>query len=99
MSGIGLKMQYNVTPNEVWRTAFKEIPQQNWESPYGYKHPDKDPNQMCVYCKNEDTDVVRDSAVRELYSKEFKDQVEKFTVMYCSACTAQWSYYVARSKQ
>ena len=83
-----------LTQNEIARTAFKAIPQERWGSPYGYTHPNRDKNEMCPYCKNEDTDVVRDIADLEPFRKWYGDRVQKFTVVHCFRCSAVWSFYV-----
>lgn len=81
-----------LTANEIARTAFKAIPKERWNSPYGYTHPHRDKNEMCPYCKNEDTDVVQDAA----YIKPFKEFYgdKKFRVIHCHCCTAVFSFWM-----
>lgn len=86
-----------LTQNEIGRTAFKHIPGQ-WKSPFGYTHPHRDKNEMCPYCKNENTDVVRDAEDLVPFVKFYGDRVEKFTVVYCFCCSAVWSFYVPRAE-
>ena len=81
-----------LTPNEIARTAFKAIPQKEWKSPYGYTHPHRDKNEMCKYCYNEDTDVVRDPAYLAPFKEFYKDK--KFRVIHCLACTAVFSFWI-----
>lgn len=82
-----------LTTNEIGRTAFKAIPKERWESSYGYTHPHRDKNEMCPYCKNEDTDVVRDESYLAPFSAFYGDK--KFKVIYCHCCTAVFSFYDA----
>lgn len=83
-----------LTTSEIARTAFKAIPKERWESPYGYTHPHRDKNEMCPYCKNEDTDVVRDMAHLEPFRQWYGEKVQKFTVVECRCCSAVWSFFV-----
>lgn len=83
-----------LTKNEIARTAFREIPKDRWNSPYGYTHPHRDKNEMCLYCKSEDTDVVRDIVDLEPFQQFYGDKVKKFTVVHCMCCSAVWSFYV-----
>ena len=46
-----------MTPNEIYRTAHKYIPKEQWKSTL-FLRPDRDPNEMCISCKNEQTGVV-----------------------------------------
>lgn len=82
-----------LTPNEIERTAFKRLPQKKRESTHGYKHSRRDKNEICPYCKNEDTEVVRDTVYLEPFRRWYADRVHKFTVVHCWCCTAVWSFY------
>jgi hypothetical protein len=77
--------------SEISRTAFKA--QEHWNSPFGYTHPNRDKNEMCPYCKNEDTDVVRDEAHLNAFRQWYGDKVKKFTAVHCPCCSAVWSFY------
>lgn len=83
-----------LTQNEIARTAFKAIPKEQWKSPYSYTHPLRDKNEMCPYCKNEDTDVVRDPDDLRPFAEWYRDKAQKFTVVRCWCCSAVWSFYV-----
>jgi len=83
---------------EVWRTAFKAISQDKWDSPYGYKNPNRDKNEMCPYCYNEDTDIIKDAVRLRPYKEWYGDVVKKFTVVYCPACQAEWSFYEVKEE-
>ena len=82
-----------MTKNEVARTAFRYLPNENYVSPYGYTH-NRDKNEMCPYCKNEDTDIVRDTAYLVPFVDFYGENVQRFTVMNCWCCSAIWSFYV-----
>ena len=79
--------------NEIARTAFMAIPKERWNSPFGYTHPNRDKNEMCPYCKNEDTDVVRDAESLEPFEAWYAGRVEKYTVVNCRMCSAVWSFF------
>lgn len=83
-----------LTQSEIGKTAFKALPAESWNSPYGYTRPHRDKNEMCPSCKNEDTDVVRDAAYLAPFRQWYGDRVQKFTVVHCSCCAAVWSFYV-----
>ena len=85
-----------LTQNEIHRTAFKYIPKKIWHTEYGYIRPDFDKNQMCPYCKNEDTDVVRDKVALAPFTEYYGEKVEKFTVVHCWCCAAMWSFYTPK---
>lgn len=80
-----------LTQKEIWCTSFHEILHKEWKTTYGWAHPDRDKNQMCPYCKNEDTDVVRDEAYLVPFKEFYKDR--KFTVVSCWCCNAVFSYW------
>lgn len=82
-----------LTRNEIWRTSFLELKSTEFKSAYGYTHPNKDKNMMCVYCKNEDTSVVRDPAYIKDFEDYYEDRVTKFTVCHCPACDAVFSFF------
>ena len=74
-----------MTQNEIWRTSFKYMPQSNLGVLTGL-----DSNRVCPYCKNQNTETIRDPAKL----KPFKDYYgEKwFRVVDCFACGAVFSY-------
>ena len=80
-----------LTTNEIARTAFQHIDKERWTSPCGYSHPEKDPNEMCPYCKNEDTDIVIDKTYLSPFSDFYKDK--KFRVVSCYCCSAVFSVW------
>lgn len=82
-----------LAPNEIARTSFMSIPSEAWKSPYGYTHHSRDKNEMCPYCKNEDTDVVRDTAHIAPFAEFYGNKVQKFTVVHCHCCSAVFSFY------
>ena len=79
-----------LTDNEIFRTGFKFIPKEEWNTTL-FKGS-RDPNEMCIYCKNEDTDVVRDEISLAPF-KQFYSRVEgrEFKVMSCYCCNAIFS--------
>jgi hypothetical protein len=81
--------------SEIYRTSFKYLRRDLWKSPYGY-YMNRDPNEMCPYCKNEDTNIVRNTVDLQLF-KEFYSSVEipNYIVVECDCCTAVWSFYLA----
>ena len=81
-----------LTRNEIWRTSFKAIPHEQWNSPYGYTQPNRDKNEMCPYCKNEDTVVVQDSAHLTSFRDFYGDK--KFKVVHCHCCSAVFSFWI-----
>ena len=87
-----------LTQNEIARTAFKAISQERRNSPYGYTHPNRDKNEMCPYCKNEDTDVIRDKAELAPFDQYYGDRVQKYTVVHCFCCSSVWSFYVPNTE-
>jgi hypothetical protein len=79
-----------LTKNEIARTSFKTIPNDRWESPYGYTNPHRDKNEMCLYCKNEDTEIIKDAAYVQSFTEFYGGK--KFKVIYCTCCTAIFSF-------
>lgn len=82
-----------LTPNEIYRTAFKSIPQDKWQSQFGYSYPNRDKNEMCPYCKNEDTEVITNEVELQPFKQFYSDKVKKFTVVQCFCCSGIWSFY------
>ncbi len=82
-----------LTQSEIARTAFKEVLHERWKSPYGYTHPQRNKNEMCPYCKNEDTEVIRSQADLKPFAEFYKDKVKDFTAVRCGCCEGMWSYY------
>lgn len=81
-----------LTTQEILYTAFRKRPQDDFKSVYGYTHPERDKNDMCPYCKNEDTDVVRDSAYLKQFDDIFSSEgVKGFRVLSCYCCGAVFS--------
>lgn len=80
-----------ISEREIALTAFAYI-KGEWKSPWMY-HTHRDKNEMCPYCKNEDTEVVRDVATVKLFAEFYKGRTTKFQVMSCWLCSALWSYY------
>jgi hypothetical protein len=73
---------------EIIASAHEYI--QNWKpSDFGRKGT-KDPNEMCRYCKNEDTEAVRDAGTLNEYKKFFKDIVHKVYYCHCCGVTSSW---------
>lgn len=89
-----------LSDNEIQRTSFEYISSNKWDSQFGYKLPNRNKNEMCPYCKNEDTDIVRDFAFTRKF-KEFysKVNITDFTVVYCYCCEAVWSFYKRKDKR
>jgi hypothetical protein len=81
-----------LTQNEIARTAFKAVHPGGIESPHGYT-TSRDKNEMCPYCKNENTDVVRDVAELGRFRQFYGDSVKKFTAVSCWCCGGVWSFY------
>jgi hypothetical protein len=84
-----------LTTNEIGRTAFRYIPGK-WESQFGYTS-NRDKNEMCAYCKNENTDVVRDDAYNAPFAEFYGDRVKTYTVVHCYCCSAVWSFFVPKT--
>lgn len=80
----------SLTDKEIVATTFRYIPGEKTWSSYGYTYPKRDKNEMCPYCKNEDTDVVTDQAFLNGYKRLFKGR--DFKVMECPTCTAIFAW-------
>jgi hypothetical protein len=79
---------YLPKPNEVLQVSFQYYSLENWKpSPFGRTKPEVDPNYMCVYCKNEDTNVVQDKAILNMYSSYFKTCLF-WKMINCTSCTS-----------
>jgi len=78
-----------LTKREIVSTSFPYIPGR-WNSAFGYKHTNKDKNEMCIYCKNEHTDTVQDDAYLAQFKFLYGDK--KFKVMHCHCCEAIFSF-------
>lgn len=81
-----------LTANEIRRTAFKAVGRSKGGG-YGYTHPARDANEMCVYCKNEDTERVTDVGYLAPFAKEWGAAAHK--VFSCACCTAVFSFGVS----
>ena len=84
-----LLLMRELTRNEIARTSFKYY--KDWNSSFGYK-TNRDKNEMCPYCKNEDTDIIRDAVSLRPFQEYYKDM--EFKVMSCYCCNAVFSYGV-----
>ena len=87
-----------MTPNEIYRTAHKYIPKEQWKSTL-FLRPDRDPNEMCISCKNEQTDVVRDAATLSGFQEFYGDRVKSFKVISCHCCGAMFSVFHPKDKE
>lgn len=77
---------YLPKPHEVLNVSFKYYI--NWRSsPFSRTKPEVDLNYMCIYCKNEDTNVVQDKAILNMYSSYFKS-CSFWKMITCYCCTA-----------
>lgn len=80
-----------MTPNQIHRTAFKYLKQGEGPLINGVRYKGSvDTNNVCPYCKNQDTEAVRDSAVLDPFKKYYGDKA--FKVVFCPACEAVFSY-------
>lgn len=78
--------------HEVLQVSFKYIPLENWKpSIFGRTKPEVDSNYMCIYCKNEDTVVVQDKAILNMYSSYFKS-CSFWKMINCTSCTTTFFY-------
>lgn len=78
---------------QILQTAFRYI--EDWKpSPFGRGNT----NDMCPYCKNEDTDVIRDKSFLAQWEniKAFDGMIVK--VLQCYSCTAIFSHYRPKEK-
>lgn len=79
-----------LTKNEILRTAFKRL-KGSWESKFGRKHPERE---MCVYCKGERLEPIRDEARLTGFQEAFSSVgVTTFTAYDCPDCGAVMSVY------
>ena len=74
---------------EIRASAHEYI--ENWGSSAYGRNEAKDPNEICRYCYNEDTELVREAGVLNEYKKFFKDIKHK--VFYCHCCGVTSSWY------
>lgn len=85
-----------LTPSEIFKTTHARI--DSWRNtPFGRLHPERDPNDMCRYCKNEDTTIVRDEAELRPFREFFK--TSHFKVLHCHCCDAVFSVYWPREAE
>lgn len=80
-----------LTANEIRRTAFMAVARVKVGD--RYTHPDRDANEMCIYCKNEDTDRVTDAGYLAPFAKEWG--AAPFKVFGCHCCQAVFSFGVS----
>jgi len=83
----GFEMR-QLTPNEVWRTSLPYVDPKG--VPGAIYLTSKDKNEMCVYCKNEETDVVKDPVELSRFKSFYGGR--KFRVCYCACCDAVFSF-------
>ena len=79
------------TQNDIHRTAVKKH-SGKMKSDFG-RLTNRDTNEMCPYCKNEDTAVILDKAILKPYQEYYSDKVHSFTVVSCYCCNAEFSFY------
>ena len=87
-----------MTPNEIYCTAHKYIPKERWKSKL-FLRPDRDPNEMCISCKNEETEVVRDISVLRDFANFYSGKVKSFKVVSCNCCGAMFSVFTPKEKE
>lgn len=80
-----------LTENEIARTSFRSISNELWNSPYGYTHQNRDKNEMCPYCKNEDTNIVLDPVLLGRFMEFHRAVKSRLTVVECLSCSAVFS--------
>lgn len=80
-----------LTPIEIRRTAFKAVSSQK-SGGFGYTHTSRDANEMCIYCKNENTTRITDPGYLAPFAVEWG--ASKFKVFECHCCTAVFSFGV-----
>lgn len=71
--------------SDVTRTAFKY-----YENDPAFPSLSKDINKVCPYCKNADTDIIKDEAYLQVFKQFYKEKT--FTALSCFCCNAVWSY-------
>lgn len=81
-----------LTANEIARTAFRGNPPYQGPFPPGYARPSRDQNEICPYCKNDDTDIVRDAAALVPFGTFYGEK--KFKVVHCHCCAAVFSFSI-----
>ena len=89
---LSLNDSYLALKGRFHLTAFKNIPE--WDtstSPFGWYEEKSNPNQMCISCKNEFTDKVRDATILGDYKAFYKEV--KFEVFHCSCCGYLFSVF------
>ena len=80
-----------LTKNEIVRTAFKYIPASVRKYASSISKNNRDCNDKCPYCKNEDTDIVRDVSLLKPFADVFYPM--EFRVLNCHCCDAVFSWY------
>ena len=78
-----------LTASEIARTALPRVNPRK-ASPFGSTHPHRDANEMCVYCKREDTDEVTDAGYLAPFRAYYGER--RFRVMCCPSCQAVFSF-------
>lgn len=68
----------------------------NFYSLFGRTHPDKDPYEMCQYCKNEDTQQIVNRGELAPYIEYYG--TTKFKVFSCFCCSAVWHFPVTKKE-
>jgi hypothetical protein len=76
-----------LTLNEVARTAFPAISEYR-------KEGQTTSNYTCPYCKNTDTDVVRDPVILQPFETFYVTSTYK--VLHCHCCEALFSVYTKK---
>jgi hypothetical protein len=71
-----------LSDNEIARTAFSFVLPKSGDT--------IDRNKICPYCKNQDTDIVRDVAYLIPFKTFYKEL--PFQVIHCHCCSAVFSY-------
>lgn len=76
--------------NQVLNVSFQYY--ENWntvtsKSMFGHTKLNFDLNYMCPYCKNEDTNLVQDTTILNIYHHVFK-KCSFWKMIHCSCCTA-----------
>jgi len=82
-------MDKTLTVVEVGKTAFPKHSGVRY-SPFGYM-TNRDTNDMCPYCKNENTEVIQ-GADLNVFNEFYTEKGFKFRAISC-CCGAQFSYY------
>lgn len=76
-----------LSKTDIRRTAYKKI--DNWTVVSAYM-TNRDKNEMCPSCKNEDTEIIKDKA----YLKDFDEFWKNipYKACYCFFCGWVWSF-------